>query len=439
MASKRQFGKSSPFSGVRGFVSEIQNLVFEKFTDKKWAQKTTSALNGEAMEVVRSKATLKNRRKFGAFFTGTKLGKRLANLSIKNAGDGVCHDPACGMGDLLLARARNFPLGKTLEQTLKEWGEKISGTDLHAEFVEGARLRLLLLARTRHGANNANSISAKEYFPYLQVCDGLVKLSFFRRANTIMMNPPFGFVKAPKDCSWGRGRVSQAALFLAKALEAATPGTEILAILPEVLRSGAFSEQWRAYVSDLAKVSKIRPCGIFDKHADVDVFFLRLIKRHPLDNSRVQRWPSQIGSFKVISDYFNIRVGRVVPHRDPISGPRRSYIHAKCVPVWKTMISFTETRKHAGAAFDPPFVVVRRTSRPSHSYRATATIISGDGPVFVENHLIVCEPKAGGLAACRRLMRHLKSEKVNKYLNRRIRCRHLTVGAIGTIPYQDKI
>jgi hypothetical protein len=79
-------------------------------------------------------------------------------------------------------------------------------------------------------------------------------------------------------------------------------------------------------------------------------------------------------------------------------------------------------------------VVIRRTSRPGDAYRATATVIGGESPIAVENHLLVCEPKDRKLATCKKLMLQLKTDAVNKYLNGRIRCRHLTVQAIEELP-----
>ena len=99
------------------------------------------------------------------------------------------------------------------------------------------------------------------------------------------------------------------------------------------------------------------------------------------------------------------------------------------------MTDFPESRRFEGKTHKPPFVAIRRTSRPEHPYRAAATIIGGDGPVAVENHLIVCEPRDGRLTTCRTLLKQLKSDRVNQHLNTRIRCRHLTVGAVAAIPF----
>jgi hypothetical protein len=224
---------------------------------------------------------------------------------------------------------------------------------------------------------------------------------------------------------------------MVRALERIKPGAEVLAILPEVLRSGSFSQRWRNRVSELAEVHLIEPYGIFDESADVDVFLLRLVRRLKGLSITAKKWPTARTCGKsTVGAYFDVHVGRVVPYRDPEAGPEYPYIHPRCVPRWTAMRRFTERRRHCGPAYQPPFVVLRRTSRPGDAYRATASIISGNEPVAVENHLIVCEPKDKTIKACRELMRQLKADAVNEFLNRRIRCRHLTVGAVISIPYR---
>ena len=101
------------------------------------------------------------------------------------------------------------------------------------------------------------------------------------------------------------------------------------------------------------------------------------------------------------------------------------------------MHEFNQSRRHEGKVYKPPFVVIRRTSRPGHPYRAAATVIAGKEAVAVENHLIVCEPKAKTLKMCKKLMTQLKTQTINKFLDERIRCRHLTVGAVAAIPFES--
>ena len=157
-----------------------------------------------------------------------------------------------------------------------------------------------------------------------------------------------------------------------------------------------------------------------------------------MENSKTKsvKWsavPSRAKS--TVSNFFEVHVGRVVPHRDPEKGENHPYIHARCVPAWTVMRKFDEHRQHEGKVYQAPFVVIRRTSRPGHPYRATATVIAGQQKVAVENHLIVCEPKDGTLRACKELMRKLQTQAVNEFLNARIRCRHLTVSSVAAIPF----
>ena len=101
------------------------------------------------------------------------------------------------------------------------------------------------------------------------------------------------------------------------------------------------------------------------------------------------------------------------------------------------MREFKQSRRHDGKVYKPPFVVIRRTSRPGHPYRAAATVIAGKRSVAVENHLIVCEPKNNKTQAmCKKLMAQLQTQVVNTFLDDRIRCRHLTVGAVAAIPIE---
>ncbi len=436
---RNRSAKRSPFSSYRAYVSRLQVLMNGTDQEAEWDERVVAALNGQASVELRRVAALTKRRKFGAYFTGTKLGELLLAKCASFDEHRTFYDPTCGMGDLLLAAAKTFPLERTLPETLIKWGSRLAGTDLHAEFIDGTKTRLVLLARQCHQTTNGLVGSPDKFFPHIRVADGLSEKTAFQRATSLLMNPPFGVVAAPNGCKWAGGRVSAAATFMTTALERVRPGTEVLAILPEVLRSGSFSEHWRDRISELAEVHIVEPYGVFDESADVDVFLIRLIRRTDGNATRKKRWPvPRKRRITTVANHFDVHVGRVVPHRDPETGPEYDYIHPRCVPTWTIMREFSETRRHEGCVYQPPFVVVRRTSRPGHPYRATATIIAGKQPVAVENHLIVCEPKKRTLKSCQELMRELKTEVVNEFLNARIRCRHLTVSAVEAIPFQPK-
>jgi len=427
--------KCNPFSAYSAYVSQLKRLAVESHHVAGWNARVDAALNGEASIELRRVAPLETRRKFGAFFTGTDLGARLLDCSTKFSPGSVFYDPTCGMGDLLIAAARKLPLRKKLPDTLRQWGQQLTGTDLHREFVEGARTRLVMLARQRHKTDETLRRSDADFFPNIRVADGLKQKALFSRATHLLLNPPFGQVAAPAGCEWAGGRITEAAAFVIAALERARFGTEMIAILPEVLRSGSFSQRWRKHVSRLAEVQLVQPYGIFDDIADVDVFLLKVTRRAEIRKAKMHVWTTcHTRRTNTVSDLFDVHVGRVVPHRDPEKGVEYPYIHPRCVPPWEIMRHFPEYRRHGGSAYKPPFVVIRRTSRPDDRFRATATVIAGKRLIAVENHLIVCVPKDGKLATCRNLIAHLKTTEVNQFLNDRIRCRHLTVGAVKEIP-----
>ncbi len=421
------------------YVAGLRNLAAQFPRPDEWNKRAGAALDGEASCELRKVIALKTRRRYGAFFTGSKLAARLAELGTKFGANSVIHDPSVGMGDLLIAIAKHLPLSRTLDETLRRWGWQLTGTDIHPLFVEGAKTRLLILAQHRHGLNSVPTKGVDGLFPNIRVADGLTEHDAYAQASHLTLNPPFVLTAAPEDCKWAGGRITQAAMFVITALERAKPGAELLAILPDVLRSGSFTAQWRKRVEELSDVEKVKPHGIFDESADVDVFLLRLRRRANNSKFKPAKWTNAPAKAKTtVGDFFEVHVGRVVPHRDPETGDEHPYIHARCVSAWKVMRNFDESRRHAGKVYQAPFVVIRRTSRPGHPYRATATVIAGKRKIAVENHLIVCEPKNKTLKACKELQRQLKTRAVNDFLNARIRCRHLTVGSVAAIPFQSE-
>ncbi len=431
----RKNPRPGSFAGYRTYISRLQALARTPDQGGIWNEHAVAALNGQASTMLRKTASRHLRRKHGTFFTGTELGARLLSRTGITHHEGFFYDPACGMGDLLLAAARTLPLGATLSETLELWGRRLAGTDLQPEFIDGTKARLVLLARQRLGQTRPGDSTIASLFPKIRIGNGLLERDTYKRATTLLMNPPFGLARTLSGCTWAGGRVSMAATFMVTALERSRPGTEVLAILPDVLRAGSFSEQWRERISELAEVHLVEPYGVFDETTDIDVFVLRLVRRDA-NLKKSKRWPALYKTRAAsVSDCFDVHVGRVVPHRDKKSGPEHPYIHPRSVPAWRTLRELAETRKHKGLVYKAPFVVIRRTSRPGHPYRATATVIAGKASVAVENHLIVCEPKDKTLKSCLHLMRQLKSNRVNRFLNRRICCRHLTVAAVGAIPY----
>jgi hypothetical protein len=203
------------------------------------------------------------------------------------------------------------------------------------------------------------------------------------------------------------------------------------------LRSGSRYRRWREGFESKAAIRRIRTLEQFDPWTDVDVFALVAEPRRD-GRARRPRWIAPAAGQRRVGDEFEVCVGPVVPHRDPKNGPLRPYVHAQSLPATGEVRNLGERRRHSGRAIDPPFIVVRRTSRPStNGTRLRGNIIRGTASVFVENHLIVLKPMDGTLRSCRALLAHLLSFEVTSLLNARIRCRHLTVRAIRDLPWFD--
>ena len=406
-------------------------------TPPQWSTVCNSALDGEPARALRQQVPLAVRRRAGVFFTGLRLATRLLKKAEFRARTPlVVLDPACGAGDLLLSAARRLPLGRNLEQTIAQWGQILHGRDLQPQFVVAARARLLILARHRHRAFASGDITWSSAFPNIRTGDALRDGTLYARADFTLLNPSFAPVLALDDCSWAAGKVNSAALFLERAATRVRDGSRILAILPEVLRTGSRYAKWRRLISDYAKIQAIEPAGLFDNSADVDVFILVLQKRVAKPSVISKAWlPDECRVGSKLQDHFTVAVGPVVPYREPRTGPSRRYIHPRNVRPWQEVRRVSETRRFSGTVFNPPFVAIRRTSRPGDKLRAVGTLILGAEPVAVENHLIVCTPKDGSVETCRHLLQVLKHPRTTTFLNLRICCRHLTVGSVRGLPW----
>ena len=317
-----------PFSEYDSYATGLKCLVRESCKVPDWRARVDVSLNGQASVELRKVAPVEIRRKHGVFFTGWKLAERLLARNKFNPDADFIYDPAVGGGDLLLAAARRMPLKQTLRGTLESWGRCLAGTDIHEEFIRVAKLRITLLARQRHRVTEGILTGNIEYFPFIRKGDGLSQEALYSKASHVIMNPPFSMSVPMKECDWAGGRVSDAAVFVVKALEACRAGTKILAILPEVLRSGSFQSRWRDRVSELAQVRSVKHYGQFDESTDIDVFLLNLECRGDEPDQK-RMWPKlRTSEKKTVGQYFDVTVGSVVPHRDRNVGPRYKYIHA---------------------------------------------------------------------------------------------------------------
>lgn len=396
-----------------------------------------ASLDGAPSKFARQLISIEKRRASGIFFTASKLARFLLKEIDFSKQRRSFFDPACGVGDLLVAASSTLPICETIEGTIELWGQHLAGTDICSEFVIAAKARLVLAALAR-GAKSSGSSRRRRLsslFPKIRVDNGYDSIHASDNNAVILLNPPFPLVNPPHECTWGTGKVSEAALFLHRCLEVVSPSTEIIAILPEVLRTGTNYEAWRSEVSQLADIKKVKVYGQFDQWTDIDVFLLVLRSSRRKAGGLVRWWHGS-SEKSILGEYFDVHVGSVVPHRDRRIGKEYAFVQARMLPQWTIVNRINSRRRFSGTVFTPPFVVVRRTSRPGDSPRAIGTIVAGRRKkVAVENHLIVLTPKDKKLESCTRVLNILlNSKKTEKWLDQRIRCRHLTVSALKELP-----
>jgi hypothetical protein len=399
----------------------------------------TGILNGDAGAELRRRVSLDDRQSMGAFFTGSELRAKAVDPTIGGTTRIGVWDPACGAGDLLLRYTDRLPANTSLTRTVDGWGKWIYGSDLEPLFVRAARARLVLAAFVR-GARNGNRArrSLSEVFPQLWVQDSLGANANTPSVPLVVVNPPYVRIPAEPNSVWARGKVSAAAVFIENVLRRSVTGTRVVGILPDVLRTGSRYHRWRELVARLSRLNRIEVHGAFDPQADVDVFVLDLTVRAVGQTAPAKDvhavWDGLALESETLGGHFHVSVGSVVPHRDPENGDPHPYLHTRNAPAWGVVTQVAEVRSFRRRLVTPPFVAIRRTSSPSDKWRAVATIVNSEAPVMVENHLIILEPRDRALEKCIRVVEALRSPEVHAWLNQRIRCRHLTVGAIKEIP-----
>jgi hypothetical protein len=436
----RQGLRKNAMRAFASYVNDLECLLEQALVSPRKDgvdDRIGAALDGQPGSELRRLVGLEDQRAAGAFFTGSVLAERAVGPIAETLDSrSVILDPACGAGDLLLAAAKLLPSRRDMDLRLAFWSDQLIGRDPHPEFVRAAKLRLTLAALDRSSSPRIlRTLDADRLFPQITPGCGLSDPDIFSRASHIVINPPFTTSPAPVGCQWASGGVSMAAQFMDVCLRHAREGTRIVAILPEVLRSGERYRKWRSWLEDRARIQRVELLGQFDRWADIDVFALELVVSRP-GEGMPSGWmyPSRLIT-RSVAEYFDVSVGRVVPYRDPEEGRYYRYVHARILKPWGQDSKAREHRRHPSEGLRPPFVVVRRTSRAGQAHRAVGTIISGDSPVAVENHLLVLLPKDGGLASCRRLMGVLRSPRTDEWFDQRIRCRHLTVTAMRQLPW----
>ena len=423
------------------YVSYLKRLLFESAAVLPTSLKTlnrsalTAALDGEPSRELRNRIDLSVQRATGSFFTGQILADSVAKF-LKLKTHNLIVDPACGAGDLLVATARKLPMAKDLKTTLNNWSCILGGYDLHPQFIQSTKIRLILLAIYRGAKADPNFSESflRSEFNNIRIGDGLKNAKQIYNASHLIMNPPYTMMTAGDSCGWANGSVSTAAVFLDSYLSILGGGSQVLAILPDVLRTGSRYRAWRKEVQKKTNINDIKIIGQFDRWADVDVFILNLTVRGKKPWRVSWKTPNSKKG-KSIGDHFDVRVGPVVPFRDPCEGESSPYIVSKDLPRWGSLKKIGNFRKFSGTRYKGPFVAVRRVSRPGDKYRAVGTIITSREKIAVENHLLVLKPKNNKTTTCQQLLKILKSSKTNSWLNKKICCRHLTIDSIKKLPW----
>lgn len=341
-----------------------------------------------------------------------------------------------------------MPLGVDLDETLEIWARNLRGSDLQPEFVAATRLRLYLAAahRTRLAGNEGHSTETSHRGPAalrsIRVEDGLAALQAARSFHgNVLLNPPFGAMPAEKHWRWASGSVSQAAVFSLAAARSLAAGAKLTAILPDVLRSGSRYERWRGHTTEFLTLHAVQTQGQFDPHTDIHVFLMSATRHRrtkAIRHAEAAWWATE-QSGQCLGDLFEVRVGPVVDNRDPHEGPEAPFLKARALPPAGDVGVPKQRRRFAGRLVEPPFVAVRRTSRPGQGAggqnRGVGVLLTGHTPVAVDNHIITVRPLDGQEETCRKLLKVLASPSVTTWLDERIRCRHLTVRAVREIPW----
>jgi hypothetical protein len=425
------------------YVKKLSDLFKDVSIQGAGEKKTelAAALDGQPSQELRRLYSTISLRHTGTYFTGSTLANRLiSTLSETIQQTKMVLDPACGSGDLLVAYARHLPVKPDLTGTLRDWGKCLAGFDINSAFIETTLFRLALLAMERisfKGEDPFHKMAFANLFPNIRVQSGMEKWDLPVAPSHIIVNPPFSYSVAEKGCEWANGRISQAAAFIDACLQNASKDARIYAILPDVLRTGSRYERWRKMIMEKTRISSIEIVGQFDKLTEISVFLLELelSKRDLKQKVDWIRHPKN--DEHTVKDFFNIHVGTVVPFRLDGTGDWCAFADSQGLKPWDNVNSIDKHIRFKGATFIPPFVAIRRTSKPDYPIRCIGTLIVGHTPVAVENHFIVALPHDKKVGTCEELLKRLKSDSATRWMNERIRCRHLTVGSLGDLPWLE--
>lgn len=414
------------------YVEEVENLAAEVIAGRCVIGSEHASLDGAPSRELGRLVALSARRKAGAFFTTSKLRDGVFKKALPATPKFLSAlDPSCGAGDLLIRWSDRLQLGRSLDETLVQWGGLLSGVDTQPEFIRLARARLVLAAAARHQEAGVCQ-PLDRYFTGFVIGDGLERLRNEPFPAWVLQNPSFASFSAPEWFPHGKGKVSMAAAFVSAWLQKARPGQQSVAILPDVLRTGSRYRSWRESIERTSQITKLSILGQFAADVDIDVFLLSL-KAQTQSQTQPTWWQPVPEELPSLRSKPKVSVGTVVPHRDLETGPVHSFLTANNLPHRRVVDAPSTTRAYTGKLFHPPFVAVRRTSRPGQSPRALATIVRGSEPVAVENHLIVIEPRKGGFSECERIAAKLEDPASTKWLDQRLGVRHLTTVALSDL------
>jgi hypothetical protein len=425
---------------VKDLEAKAKEALRNRLSDEA-ASELPVILNGGVAHALELRATIAARQRLGAFFTGPQLRDRAFQIAGgRTEPDHVTWDPACGAGDLLLGASAQLPVKNTLTETVRHWRTRLTGIDIQPIFIRAARARLVLAAYERGARNQrGRAFDLQDCFSRVTQGNALKMVSIPRCTGLIVVNPPFTTVPAPRECQWAGGGVSAAALFVEMCMRNALAGTHIVAILPDVLRSGSRYSAWRQMVAERAVIHRSEMWGSFHPNVDVDVFLLHLSvgcgRVHSPEGSVCEPWfGNGLRNRSSLADRCSVTVGAVVPHRHPETGPASPFLYPRVARSTAVDAATLPVRRFSGKLHTPPFVAVRRTSSPADRRRIVATIVTGSAPVAVENHFIVLTPYDGRLQTCESIHAILSARTTATWMNQRIRCRHLTTAAVGAIP-----
>ena len=382
-------------------------------------------------ELLRNEFPVDSLRENGIFFTSDEVFYSM--MQGESAHKCKIYDPAAGCGDLILRYLDALPVGNSLQETLNEWSDRVYATELNSSFIKLLKLRLLLLASFKHGCiaklGDINANQAVNFFSGI-VCGDALNMRSEIEPELILMNPPYNQIRAMNRYEWCNGKVSLASIFLFEVTRR-YPKAQIIAVLPDVLRSGSRYKKFRSVLPfDLEREGRV--FGRFDAKTDVDVFTINYFPGLRKTNCQIEGKKAE----KTIADYFDVHVGAVVPHRDAKDGVESYYLTARNVPACGRIGTSFERIQSAHNPVKGPFIVIKRTSSPTDKRRCSAVSIESFDLFHIENHLIYLKPRSPGLSQRirRSICKWLCSSECTDMLNKKIRCRHLTVDVIRDIP-----